>query len=94
MSDLGLLHYYLCMEFWQKGDNIFVSQSKYAYSLLKRFHMEDSKPQATPMEAGLKLTKEVDDVTIDGTLYRQLVGSLIYLTNTRPDISYVVGVVA
>eukprot|EP01018_Ginkgo_biloba_P029270 Gb_13694 [translate_table: standard] len=94
MSDLGLLHYYLGMEFWQKGDTIFVSQSKYSYSLLKCFHMEDSKPQATPMEVGLKLTKEANDRTVDGTLYRQLVGSLIYLTNTRPDISYVVGVVA
>eukprot|EP01018_Ginkgo_biloba_P024024 Gb_18983 [translate_table: standard] len=82
------------MEFWQKGDNIFVSQSKYAYSLLKHFHMEDSKPKPTPMELGLKLTKEVNDGTVNGPLYRKLVGSLIYLTNTRPDISYVIGVVA
>ena len=48
MSDLGLLHYYLGMEFWQKGDSIFVSQSKHAYSLLKRFHMENLKSMATP----------------------------------------------
>lgn len=94
MSNLDLLHYYLSMEFWQKGDRIFISWSKYAYSILKRLHMEDSKTMAIHMEVGLKFTNESNDRIINGTLYRKLVGSLIYLTNTKPDINNVVGIVA
>jgi hypothetical protein len=56
--------------------------------------MEDYKPCATPYQSRVKLTKECDSLKVDATLYRQLVGSLIYLTHNQPDISFVVSVVS
>ena len=56
--------------------------------------MEDCKPACTLMETGTKLSMQDEGVKIDGTLYKQLVGSLIYLTTTRPDIAFAVGIVS
>ena len=77
MIDLGLLHYYLGVEDWQTGSSIFVSQAKYARSLLDKFRMEDCKISSTPMEKGLKLLAKTDSKAVNESLYRQLVGSLI-----------------
>jgi len=55
--------------------------------------VEDSNPMAIPMEVGLKLTKEASDGTVNVTFYRKLVGSRIYLTNTRTNISYAIGII-
>ena len=82
MTDLGLLHYCLGVEVWQIENNIFVSQSKYARNLVERFRMQDCKPTTTPMEPGLKLSAQSSSPLVDETLFRQLVGSLIYLTAT------------
>ena len=86
MTDLGLLHYCLGIEVWQTDNSIFLFQSKYARSLLDRFRMQDCKLASTPMETGLKLFAQSDSPPVDETLFRQLVGSLIYLTTTRPDL--------
>lgn len=62
--------------------------------MLKTFHMEGCKPIPTPLEINLKLSQEDESEPVDSTMYRRLVGSLIYLANTRPDISYDVGLVS
>ena len=64
MIDLGLLHYCLGVEVWQIGNNIFVSQTKYAKSLLDKFKMIDCKISSTPMEKGLKLSTKSKEGSI------------------------------
>ncbi|KAH9303948.1 hypothetical protein KI387_008352 [Taxus chinensis] len=90
MTDLGLLHYCLGVEFWQQDHLIFISQVKYATNLLQKFKMYDCNSSSTPMEVGLKLSAHDDSPPVDETLYRQLVGSLIYLTTTQPDLCFAV----
>jgi Reverse transcriptase (RNA-dependent DNA polymerase) len=94
MSDLGMLHYFLGLEVEQESGSIFVSQRKYARDLLKKFGMHNCKPASTPMNVNEKLVKEDGTGSADGTKFRSLVGGLIYLTHTRPDISYAVGVIS
>eukprot|EP00268_Persea_americana_P008859 TRINITY_DN13467_c1_g2_i1.p1 TRINITY_DN13467_c1_g2~~TRINITY_DN13467_c1_g2_i1.p1 ORF type:complete len:401 (+),score=79.48 TRINITY_DN13467_c1_g2_i1:1121-2323(+) len=88
MTDMGLLHFFLGIEVNQNDDGIFISQKKYAKELLKRFSMEDAKPISTPMEVGLKLSKFDGKKVVHPTLYRSLVGGLVYLTTTRPNLTY------
>jgi hypothetical protein len=94
MIDLGFLHYFLVLQLLQTNEGIFLSQSKYACDLLHLFHMEDCKPTPSPFQFGVKLAAACTSPKFDATLYRQLVGILLYLTHTRPDISFVVGIVA
>ena len=63
---------------------------KYTKTTLEKFRMMDCTPIATPMEARLQLSRSDPSPPVNATLYRQLIGSLIYLTYTRPDISFVV----
>jgi hypothetical protein len=86
MKDLGLMHYFLGLEVWQNPERIFLNQGKYTVKILKRFDMLECKSMNTPMEAKLKLLAE----SIDATLYKQIIGSLMYLTNTRLDICFAV----
>jgi hypothetical protein len=90
MKDLGLMHYLLGLEVWQSPERIFLNQGKYTVEILKRFDMLECKPMNTPMEAKLKLLVDTSSKLIDPTLYRQIIGSLMYLTNTRLDICFVV----
>jgi hypothetical protein len=94
MTDLGYLHYFLGLQVLQTKEGIFLSQSKYACDLLHHFHMEDSKPSPSPFQSGVKLVATCTSPKVDATLYHQLVGSLLYLTHTHPDISFVVGLVS
>jgi hypothetical protein len=94
MIDLGFLHYFLGLQVLQTNEGIFLSQSKYACDLLRRFHMDDCKPTPSPFQSGVKLTSTCTSPEVDATLYRQLVGSLLYLTHTHPDLSFVVGLVS
>jgi hypothetical protein len=94
MKDLGFLHYFLGLQFLQTNEGIFLSQSNYACDLLHHFHMDDCKPNPSPFQYGVKLTTTYTSLEVDATLYRQLVGSLLYLTHTYPDLSFVVGLVA
>jgi hypothetical protein len=91
MTDLGFLHYFLGLQVLQTNEGIFLSQSKYACDLLRRFHMDDCKPTPSPFQSGVNITATCTSLEVDTTLYRQLVGSLLYLNHTRPDISFVVG---
>lgn len=94
MTDLGVMRYFLGIQVKQLKGEIFISQEKYIEDLLKKFHMENCKPTSTPMAMNEKL--EVNDGArkVDVTLFRSLVGSLIYLTNTRPDIVHAVSLVS
>ena len=92
MKDLGLLSQFLGLKIAQTKQGIKVHQSKYALDLLNKFNMKDCKPSKTPFLSGVKL-KEVDSSPmVNNTLYKQLIGCLLYLTHTRPDISYAVSV--
>ncbi|KAH9292262.1 hypothetical protein KI387_042552, partial [Taxus chinensis] len=73
---------------------IHLSQQKYTHDLLRRFDMADCKPSPSPFQSGVTLTSTCTTPLCDPTLYRQLVGSLMYLTHTHPDISFVVGLVS
>ena len=92
MKDIGLMHYFLGLEVWQRQKEIFLSRGKYTIDILKRFRMLDCNSMATLMDANLKKLREFasDSNLIDPTMCRQLIGSLMYLSNTRPDICFVV----
>jgi hypothetical protein len=90
MKDLCLMHYLLGLEVWQSPERIFLNQGKYAIKILKRFDMLECTSINTPMEIKLKLLVDTSLELIDATLYRHISGSLMYLTNTRPDICFVV----
>ena len=88
MKDLGNLSYFLGIEV-TSSDGYFLSQTKYTSDLLSRAGITDNKTADTPLESNAKHNSE-GELLKNPTLYRQLVGSLIYLTVTRPDISYAV----
>ena len=94
MTDMGPLHFFLGLEISQNATGIKLSQAKYARDLLERFRMTDCKPAPTPFLSGVRLEDGGDTPLVDSTLYRQLVGSLLYLTHSRPDLSYAVGAVS
>eukprot|EP00253_Pinus_taeda_P007249 PITA_07249 len=94
MTDLGHLHYFLGLQVLQSKGGISLSQSKYACDILRHFHMEDCKPAPSPFQSGVKLSVSCTSPEVDAILYRQLVGKLLYLTHTRPDLSFAVGLVA
>ncbi|CAL9016013.1 unnamed protein product [Prunus brigantina] len=88
MSDLGLMHYFLGIEINQEEDGIFICQKKYTKNLLKKFKMYGCKTVATPFITNEKLRKEDGSSKANESVYRSLIGSLLYLTTTRPDIMY------
>jgi hypothetical protein len=88
MKDLGLMCYFLGLEVWQSLERIFLNQGKYAVEILKRFDMLECKSMNTPMETKLKLLVDTSSELIVAMLYRQIIGSLMYLMNTRPDICF------
>jgi hypothetical protein len=71
-------------------EKIFLNQGKYTVEILKRFDMLECKSMNTPMETKLKLLVDTSSELVDATLYKQIIGSLMYLTNTRPDICFAV----
>ena len=70
---------------------IWLSQRQYALDMLFKYGMADCKPIAMPLDVNAKLSAQVGDVLEDVTMYMKIVGSLIYLTITRPDLSYTLG---
>jgi hypothetical protein len=92
IKDIGLIHYFLGLEVWKKSDEIFLSQGKYAVDILRRFSMLDCKSMSTSMVSNLKKLHKSDfefDL-VDPSMYRQLIGSLMYSIHTRPYICFVV----
>jgi hypothetical protein len=95
MSDLGRMKYFLGVEVIQNAELIFICQKKYAREVLGRFGMEHSNAVQNPIVPGFKLTKNEENAKgVNTTEYKQLVGSLLYLTATRPDLMYAVGLVS
>eukprot|EP00253_Pinus_taeda_P031053 PITA_31053 len=94
MTDSGHLHYFLGLQVFQSKEGISLSQSKYACDLLCHLHMEDYKPTPCPFQSGAKLSITCTSPEVDATLYCQLVGKILYLTHTHPDLSFDVGLVA
>jgi transposase InsO family protein len=90
MKDLGPLSYFLGLEISSSSDGYYLTHAKYISDLLSRANLTDSKIVDTPTELNTRLTPDAGEPLRDFTLYRHLVGSLVYLTVTRPDISYAV----
>ena len=86
--------YLLGIEVMQPSIRIFISQKKYVGEILDRFQMKDCNLINTPSEFGMKLNKDNGGKKVDDTLYKKIVGSLMYLTTTRPDIIHVVSVIS
>uniref|UniRef100_A0A2N9FF82 Leucine-rich repeat-containing N-terminal plant-type domain-containing protein n=1 Tax=Fagus sylvatica TaxID=28930 RepID=A0A2N9FF82_FAGSY len=94
MKDLGPLSYFLGLEVSSSSDGYYLTQAKYTSDLISRAGITDSKIVDTPIEYNNRLNTHDGEPLPDATLYRQLVGSLVYLTVTRPDISYAVHIVS
>jgi hypothetical protein len=94
MNDLGLTRYFLGVEVYQSETSICISQSKYAHEILKMFNMINSKVAPTLVLTRFKLSKEDKRSKVDPTLFKRLVGILMYITTTRPDIMYGVSLIS
>ena len=89
VKDLGALKYFLGLEINHSADGIYVSQCKYYLELLVDFGMMGCKPCSTPMDSSLRLHQDDSSDLLDDPLsYRHLVGRLVYLTTTRPNIVF------
>lgn len=90
MSDLGAMSYFLGLEVRQDQLGIHISQKKYTEDLLKCYHMQGCKAAPTPLSENIKVQAEDGSGEADSKSYRSLVGKLMYLTHTRPDIVFAV----
>ncbi|XP_057723854.1 uncharacterized mitochondrial protein AtMg00810-like [Arachis stenosperma] len=94
MKDLGSLSYFLSLEVMSTVDGIYLSQAKYASDLLARAGIIDSRTESTPLKPKVRFSPMNGTVLDNPTLYRQLVGGLVYLIVTRPVIAYPVHVLS
>ena len=94
IKDLGELKYFLGMEFAKSKEGIFVNQRKYVLDLLGETGMLGCKPAETPMEPNTKLQPAQTKSVVNKEQYQRLVGRLIYLSHTRPDIAFSVSMVS
>lgn len=94
MTDLGLMTYFLGMEITQKRNEIFICQKKYAKEILKKFQLDECKTMNTPMNQKEKFIKDDGADKVDEAHFRSLIGCLMYLTATRPDILFPVSLLS
>lgn len=94
MTDLGRMKFFFGMQVYQKQNKIFLCQQKYAKEVIKKFNMEECKPTATPMNQKEKFCKEDKVENVDERLYRSLIGCLMYLPTTRPDVMHAISLLS
>nr|GFD25250.1 uncharacterized mitochondrial protein AtMg00810-like [Tanacetum cinerariifolium] len=90
MSSMGKLTFFLGLQVKQKEDGIFISQDKYVAEILRKFSFTDGKSASTPIDTENSLLKDPDGEDVDVHTYRLMIGSLMYLTSSRPDIMFAV----
>ncbi|KAK6146430.1 hypothetical protein DH2020_020299 [Rehmannia glutinosa] len=90
MSMMGELNFFLGLQIKQCQEGIYISQSKYTKELLKKFGIEEGRTVSTPMATNVKIDKDEKGKPVDESKYRGMIGSLLYLTASRPDILHVV----
>nr|GEX33921.1 retrovirus-related Pol polyprotein from transposon TNT 1-94 [Tanacetum cinerariifolium] len=88
MSSVGELTFFLGIQVKQKKDGIFISQDKYVAEILRKFRLTDEKSSSTPIDTEKPLQKDPDGKKVDVHTYRSMIGSLMYLTSSRPDIMF------
>ena len=91
MKDLGELRYFLGIEVIRTTEGIWLSQRQYALDMLSKYGMADCKPISMPLDVNVKLSAHDGSALENVTMYRGMVGNLIHLTITQPDLSYTVG---
>jgi hypothetical protein len=91
MSMMGELTFFLGIQVKQTKQGTFVHQAKYTKDLMKKFNMAELKSVSTPMSSVASLGPDEDDEAVDQREYRSMIGSLLYLTATRLDIQFAVG---
>ncbi|KAJ9559520.1 hypothetical protein OSB04_004680 [Centaurea solstitialis] len=94
MSDMGEMHYFLGVQVVQTEMGIHICQKKYAREILTRFNMEDCNSVKNPIVPGCKLIKDDQSGFVDVGLYRQMVGCIMYLATTRPDLMFVISLLS
>lgn len=94
LTNLGLMKCFLGNKVDQTEKGIFIYQKKYVKDILARFKMTKCKPANTPIATGTKQSKQDKGLAINPTLYKQLVGSLMYLTTTRPNIMFAISLIS
>ncbi|GKF42718.1 hypothetical protein Tco_0126060 [Tanacetum coccineum] len=87
---MGELTFFLGLQVQQKKDGLFISQDKYVGEILNKFRFAEVKTASTPIETQKPLLKDKDGEEVDVHMYRSMIGSLMYLTSSRPDIMFVV----
>jgi hypothetical protein len=91
MSMMGELTFFLGIQVKQAKQGTFVHQAKYTKDLMKKFNMAELKPVSTPMRSAASLSPDEDGGATNQREYRSMIGSLLYITATRPDIQFAVG---
>jgi hypothetical protein len=94
MNMTGKLNHFLGLQLKQTAEGIFISQSKYAKDLVKRFGLHGKSHARTPMSTSVNISSDLAGKSVDPSLYRSMIGSLLYLIASRPDIAFSVGVCA
>ena len=88
MSMIGELSYFLGLQIKQLKNDVFISQGKYIKDMLKKFSMSDSKVINTPMKTNGNLDSDASGNMADQKLYQSMIGSLLYVTASRPDVMF------
>nr|GEZ49911.1 retrotransposon protein, putative, unclassified [Tanacetum cinerariifolium] len=90
MSLMGELTFFLGLQVQQKKDGIFISQDKYVAEILRKFRLSDGRSDSTPIDTEKPLLKDPNDEDVDVYTYRLMIGSLMYLTSSIPDIMFAI----